>query len=108
MIEVLHQLYAHGIDCGLETYQGFGLVAWIVDAQNRRREKYFEVDDLDSVAQWLLSQACERRELQPHDLLSELARSARKPSKQVSTNERRERNASAPAATVDRHRSLTG
>jgi hypothetical protein len=96
---VIRELYCLHIDCGLESYQGVGVTAWVVDERNSRVERQFEVDDLDSVAEWLLSEASRQAESRTdlpntttvHALLSELSAGQRKDPKKVSRGERGDR-----------------
>jgi hypothetical protein len=99
--QIIAELYGRGVDCGLETYQGAGVLAWIVDESNRRKEACFAVDQLDSIPEWLLAAASREVEAREgftheetaHVLLAELAGVARKEAKQISVHERKRRHA---------------
>ena len=89
---VLEELYRSGVDCGLESFQGRGVTAWIVNERNRRIEKEFDIDDLSAIAAWLRLEAAQeiaKREgrtpnVSAHSMLAELANSQRKDAKRVS------------------------
>jgi hypothetical protein len=89
---VISELYQAGIDCGLESFQGRGVTAWIVNERNRRVEKEFSADDLHAIAEWLRLEATQelakRNGQTPgasaHSMLAELANSQRKDAKRVS------------------------
>ncbi|MET0986835.1 MAG: hypothetical protein ABW034_15670 [Steroidobacteraceae bacterium] len=96
IIQVVQELYRLRIDCGLETYQGSGVTAWVVNERNSRVEKQFHIDDLETAAEWLLTEASRQREPSNslehdphvHALLAELANSYRKDPKKVSPGQR--------------------
>src|SRR5687767_10393381 len=97
--QVIAELYQRGVDCGLESFGGVGVLAWVVDKRNRRIEQRFDIDHLDSIAEWLLAAASrelEAREGSAHEgnarsLLAELSGAKRKDAKQVTYHERRRR-----------------
>lgn len=102
MIESIRELYGAGVDCGVESFQGEGVLAWVVDAGNRRVEKRFAIHELEAVSEWLFTEAARQRETPsgtqtPRDLLAELANARRKDSKRVSVDERHERHRPAAA-----------
>jgi hypothetical protein len=90
--QVLEELYSAGVDCGLESFQGRGVTAWIVNERNRRVEKEFAANDLDALARWLRSEADRELAMRAghkpdnvtHSMLAELANSERKDAKRVS------------------------
>lgn len=97
IIQAVRELYDAGVDCGIESFQGSGVVAWVVDAGNRRVEKTFGIQELESVSDWLVTEAARQR-VKPHsdlrsprDLLAELATARRRDTKRVTADERRER-----------------
>lgn len=96
VLEALAKLYQRGIDCGLESFQGNGATAWVVDARNRRVEKRFEMDRLNDIPDWLVSTAAALNAAEDglsnaHDLLAELASSPRKNPKRVEPDRRQTR-----------------
>lgn len=97
MIQTIRDLYEAGVDCGLESFQGSGVLAWVVDPRNRRVEKTFALPDLEAIAEWLLVEAARQRTTSesdtqsPHDLLAELANVRRKNARRVTADERRRR-----------------
>jgi hypothetical protein len=99
IIQVIGELYRSDIDCGLESYRGFGVTAWIVDEHNRRIERHFEANELDAISEWLQVEAARQhsfaydlaRGAVAHYLLAELADSPRKAPKQVTHRDREER-----------------
>jgi hypothetical protein len=97
LTDVIVELYKRKIDCGLESFQGVGLTAWVVNDRNRRVERTFDLEDADSIEEWLLSEAagqCRTRatdHVKPLELLAELASSRRKRPKQVTQDEREQR-----------------
>jgi hypothetical protein len=98
MFDAMRKLYHAGVDCGLETFQGAGVIAWIVDGTNHRLEKQFTIEELDTIPGWFFAEAIrlhysnpEAIERTPRDLLSELASGARKEPRRVSPHERDER-----------------
>jgi len=107
--QVVRTLYECNIDCGVETYSGTGVTAWIVDAHNRRVEQHFGIDQLDALPAWLAAEAqrlhkpyeaAERQRV--HSLLEDLALHERKPAIRISPEERdakRESPRSNPHAT---------
>jgi hypothetical protein len=93
VLEAIARLYGRGIDCGLESFQGNGATAWVVDSRNRRIEKRFELERLDEIPDWLVSTAAALNAADDglsnaHDLLAELAASPRKNPKRVETGDR--------------------
>ena len=93
--QVIQELYRSNIDCGVETFFGSGVTAWVVDANNRRLEKQFAVDDFASIAAWLLSESVSVRQRADRNagsnvgsLVGELGGSVRKPAVRVSAHER--------------------
>ena len=90
--QVLEELYSAGVDCGLESFQGRGVTAWIVNERNRRVEKEFAANDLNALARWLRSEADRELAIRAgrkpdtvtHSMLAELANSERKDAKRVS------------------------
>jgi hypothetical protein len=106
--QVIGELYRCHIDCGLESYCGYGFFAWVVDQHNRRIEKHFAADELDSIAEWLQAEVSRQRssEERPqdsntHHVLAELAGSERRGPKRVSHEERNERLTLTQARTAD-------
>jgi hypothetical protein len=99
MLEAIQQLYAAGVDCGVESYQGIGVVAWIVAPGQRRLERSFSMTDLGGIADWLLAEAVSSRSEDvgshenraPREILAELAESRRKGPRRVSIDERHAR-----------------
>lgn len=97
MIQSIRELYQAGVDCGVESFQGAGVLAWVVDGGNRRVEKTFAIQELDEVSDWLITEAARQRTTPtsstatPHELLADLANARRKDSKRVSVDERHER-----------------
>lgn len=88
VLEAFAKLYQRGIDCGLESFQGNGATAWVVDTHNRRIEKRFDLEQLSDVPDWLVSTAAALNATDEglsnaHDLLAELAASPRKDPKRV-------------------------
>jgi hypothetical protein len=92
---VVRTLYDCNIDCGMETYSGSGVTAWVVDAHNRRSERHFDIEHLDALPAWLASEAqrlyepcepAERRRV--HSMLDDLALRERKPAVRVSAEQR--------------------
>ena len=93
--EAMQTVYRSRLDCGLESYQGVGFVAWIVDEGNRRMERHFAVDALDEAGEWLLAEAAMRtnadedsERTKPRSLLAELANSERKDPKRATSGYR--------------------
>ena len=99
MFDAIRELYHAGIDCGVESFQGIGVTAWIVDAGNRRIERSFALDELGAIPEWFVSEAISQRlpnrDLRdpraPRDLLADLANARRKDARRVSANERHQR-----------------
>lgn len=96
MIQAIHDLYHAGIDCGVESLQGLGVLAWVVDPANRRIEKTFALTDLGAISEWLVAEAARQRAItsdakSPHDLLAELTNVRRKDARRVTADERRRR-----------------
>ena len=98
IVDVITELYSKGIDCGVESYRGFGITAWIVDERNRRIERGFEIQQADAIPEWLRQEAAvqlsgvdHRHEPDTLSLLAELMEGARKDPKQVSSRERDQR-----------------
>lgn len=97
MIQAIHDLYHAGIDCGVESYQGSGILAWVVDPANKRIEKTFALTDLDAISEWLVAEAARQRAItsddtrSPRDLLAELTNVRRKDARRVTADERRRR-----------------
>jgi hypothetical protein len=95
--QAIGALYAAGIDCGLETFQGHGVTAWVVDDHNRRVERRFHADELPALAEWLCSeggrQGTFERAYSAHarDLLAELTSGTRKSAKRVEVGDRASR-----------------
>ena len=104
VMQVVNALYAAGIDCGLESFQGYGVTAWVVDGRNHRIERRFRVDELESVADWLREeggrQGSFERAYSAHtrDLLAELS-NGRKEAKRVEPGERASRRVDAVDGT---------
>lgn len=96
------ELYRRQIDCGIESYQGTGVIAWVVDERNRRLEKIFDVECLEAVGDWLLEEPRRREHSEGkhvHEMLGELANSQRKDPKRV--DERRRTNTATGRRTHD-------
>ena len=99
--DVIAELYRRGIDCGIESFRGTGLLAWVVDERNRRVERHFDIDQLQSVDEWLMSEAARQYESQnelqrdttTRSVLEELAGSERKDPKRITSRERYGRDA---------------
>jgi hypothetical protein len=97
LLDVISEIYASGIDCGLETYRGRGITAWVVNDRNRRVERRFAIDDAQGIAEWLQREAGSQRIVRhahgggARALLGELAGSERKGPKQVTSAEYRRR-----------------
>jgi hypothetical protein len=96
--EVIKALYQRHIDCGVESLQGMGLTAWVVDDRNHRIERSFAIDELSSVGDWLRAEASRLYGSaeyvdNTHVLLAELADSERKDAKRVNVAERQRRHA---------------
>jgi hypothetical protein len=99
MLEAIQQLYAAGVDCGVESYQGVGVLAWIVAPGQRRLERCFAVSELEGIGDWLVMEAVGNRSTEvgpittraPRDILAELAEGRRKDPHKVSIDERHAR-----------------
>jgi hypothetical protein len=99
MFDAIRELYQAGIDCGVESFQGCGVTAWIVDVGNRRVEKSFGLDELAAIPEWFVSEAISQRlphrdlgdSRAPRDLLAELTNARRKDARRVSADERHQR-----------------
>jgi len=99
MIEAIRELFAAGVDCGVESYQGVGVLAWIVTPGQRRMERCFALSELETINEWLLAEAVGSKSAElgldanrnPRDLLAELAESRRKDPRRVSIEDRHER-----------------
>jgi len=92
--DVIAQLYAAAVDCGVESYRGAGVVGWVVDGHNRRVERHFRIDELDAVGEWLWHEALRQQEGDTggtRSLLEELVGSRRKDPKRVTHSDRNER-----------------
>ena len=111
MLEAIQRLYAAGVDCGVESYQGVGVLAWIVAPGHRRLERCFAVSELDEIGEWLLAEAVAGRSKDvgpsatrtPREILAELADSRRKDPRRISVDERDARQAKQPS-----HHQLAG
>ena len=97
MFDAMRKLYHAGVDCGMESFQGSGFVAWIVDAQNHRLEKHFAIEELEKIPGWLFAEAIHLRypsaddiKRTPRDPLAELAISHRKDPRRITPQEREE------------------
>ena len=99
MIEAIRDLYAAGVDCGVESYQGVGVLAWIVAPGQRRQERCFGLSELEAINEWLLIEAVGNKSVElganpmqsPRELLAELAESRRRDPRRISIEERHER-----------------
>jgi hypothetical protein len=108
IIQVIGALYRSDIDCGLESYRGSGVTAWVVDQRNHRSEKLFQVNELEHIAEWLLVHASDRystsddlrQNANPHDMLAALACSDRRGPKRVERQERDRRSTDAADGTT--------
>ena len=106
MFDAMRELFRAGVDCGVESYQGTGFVAWIVDPQNRRCEKCFAPGDLEAIPGWMFSEAMrlhypnvDEIERTPRHLLDELAHSSRKPPRRVTPQQTQRGSGEEPAAS---------
>jgi hypothetical protein len=103
IMQAVGALYAAGIDCGLESFQGYGITAWVVDDRNRRIERRFRVDELAAVSEWLCAeggrQGSFERAYRAHarDLLAELTSESRKDAKRVEVRDRELRRSDSAA-----------
>ena len=85
--QAISELYRRSVDCGLESYQGIGVIAWFVDERNRRVEKTFSVEALEQIGDWWLeklasSDAGSERGV-AHEMLAGLASCPRKDPQRV-------------------------
>lgn len=103
-MQTIGALYAAGIDCGLESFQGYGVTAWVVDDHNRRIERRFRVDELEAVSDWLRDeggrQGSFERAYSAHarDLLADLTNGTRKDAKRVEIGDRVSRRSDSMSA----------
>ena len=99
MIEAIRELFAAGVDCGVESYQGVGVLAWIVTPGQRRLERCFAVSELETIDEWLVAEAAGIKSVElgtnaqrsPRELLAEVAESRRRDPRRVSIEERHAR-----------------
>ena len=106
MLEAIQQLYAAGVDCGVESYQGVGVLAWIVAPGHRRLERCFAVSELDGIGDWLLAESVASKSTEvgpiatrsPREILAELAESRRKGPHRISIDERHQRSTLVPTS----------
>lgn len=58
MTDVMRDLYASEINCGIESFWDGGFTAWIGDDSNGiKAERGFDAQELDLVGPWLLAAA---------------------------------------------------
>ena len=109
MLEAIQQLYAAGVDCGVESYQGVGVLAWIVVPGHRRLERCFAVSEVDAIGDWLLAEAVASNSAEvgpiaargPREILAGLAESRRKGPHRVSVDQRQARLTPRDIAVAD-------
>ena len=53
LTEVIQQLHAYSVSCGLQTQLGGGIQAWVGDDLRGLTVREFSVTDADQIGQWL-------------------------------------------------------
>jgi hypothetical protein len=56
--QMMQDLYAEEINCGISSFWDGGFTAWIGDEMNgRKAERNFDAEELDRIAGWFLAEA---------------------------------------------------